>query len=222
MPLFLIILNAVNIERMLKKISSPKAKSVVFMGVMVGISILFFPALRSYYRVAPYPKLYNFIATLPKDALIAGHPSLMDYIPLFAKRKVLVSSEILEPEFRSHYGVMKERVYNFFTAYYATSTREIYDFCERYGVTHLIIDTSQFRREYLMQGDFYFKPFNEYIKKLVHKAFEQHPLMQYMPHEIVTSFALIRIPEGKYLYQQKDIFVVAVADIFPAADGIKN
>ena len=34
-------------------------------------------------------ELYDFISTLPKKALIAGHPEEMDEIPLIAKRKVL-------------------------------------------------------------------------------------------------------------------------------------
>ena len=44
-----------------------------------------------------YRAVYAALAATPKDALIAGHPNLMDTIPTFARRRAFATYELAHP-----------------------------------------------------------------------------------------------------------------------------
>ena len=82
--------------------------------------------------------VYEFVATLPKDAMFAGEPEVMTGIPAFSRRSVLIRG--LFP---------KGPVVQSFDAQYAESPGTVLSFCERYGVDYLVIDSKVFSPEYL-------------------------------------------------------------------------
>ncbi|MGC9398902.1 MAG: hypothetical protein ACP5HM_07175 [Anaerolineae bacterium] len=99
--------------------------------------------------------LLRYIATLPEDALLAGSPDILSNIPLFSQRSVFLSREI------SFVG--RERVIDFFAAYYSEDKETIMDFCEKYGVDYMVVDLSEFTEEYMQEGEFFYAPYNAYI-----------------------------------------------------------
>ncbi|MDM8528621.1 hypothetical protein QUF58_10475 [Anaerolineales bacterium HSG24] len=106
----------------------------------------------------PERDLYEFVALLPKGALLAGEPKFMTNIPLFSKRSVLFRG--LHP--KNDYAIL-----DFFTAKYTNSPNEITDFCKKYNVTYLAVDVETFNPSYLAEGDFFYEPYNSYITEML-------------------------------------------------------
>jgi hypothetical protein len=101
--------------------------------------------------------VYRFLSTLPEDVMIAGDPSVMNGVPLFAERSVLVRE--LQPR--------DTPVMEFFTAYYAETTKEVMTFCRRYEVDYLVIDRNDFSPDYIAKRQFFYQPYNDAIVDLV-------------------------------------------------------
>jgi hypothetical protein len=155
---------------------------------------LFFPGLKPARIVILQEErdILEFIATLPKDVLIAGVPEVMSNIPVFAQRRVLFSSE--KP------GTDTQAIIESFDAYYAESGQEVLDFCSEYGIDYWIVDAEQFEEPFLSEQRFFFDPFNDKIIERIQGR---------------QDFILPRIPEQARLFQAGEFFVVACdADAF--------
>lgn len=198
LPIFLILFTSLNINKFYETIK-PKGKQLIFLlSFVLFIPFCFMPKLQRYSFTAPSPDLYRFLKTLPKSILVAGHPVLMDYVPAFAKRKVFINEETSLPYFLDFYPIIKERTYQFFKAYYSDNLADVYEFCKNYNITHFVVYKSHFSRGYLMKGQFYFNPFNEYINNLIKGK---------------TIFALMDILDSKKIFEDNEVFVVRVEDI---------
>ena len=112
-------------------------------------------------------KLYQFISTLPKDAVIAGPPMEMDNIPLFARRIVFVSDEAAQPLYPRFYQEMKRRLKESYAAYYATDERVVREFGVKNRVRYMVVKKEDFTHG-LHRGKYY-EPYNGYIKSLIHQ-----------------------------------------------------
>lgn len=196
LPIFLILLIGTHAEATIKKNIKSLKTRLIILSVFISLTgIYFIPRLQKYYIIADQPELYKYLQTLPKNIMIAGHPSLMDNVPIFAKRKVLINEETSEPYYNNYYPIIKKRTYDFFRAYYSCSPKEIYKFCKKYNLTHMVVYTPDFNNNYLKAGRFYLNPFNEYISSLI-------------MHN--SKFALIEIPESEKVFKTKDIFVIKI------------
>jgi len=102
-------------------------------------------------------RLYPFLGTLPKDALIAGWPSgAMDNVSYFGERRVLVTFECHLPFNKGYTDEMRRRTEALFKAYFASEPEPLIALRERFGVTHLLVDT----RHYGGHAPSYFRPFD--------------------------------------------------------------
>jgi hypothetical protein len=101
-----------------------------------------------------YRPLYAALAQTPKAALIAGHPNLMDNVPTFAQRAVLVNYELAHPWSQGYWRRIRPRLEDFFQAYYATDPQVVRDFCRKYQVSFLVVDKRHFTPEFLAGGRF--------------------------------------------------------------------
>jgi hypothetical protein len=111
-----------------------------------------------------YRALYSALASTPKDALIAGHPNLMDTIPTFARRRAFATYELAHPWSRGYWAKLNPRLHDLFQAYYAADPQTVVDFCRKYGIAFLIVDDRHFSPEFLQGGDFLFPYEKPYIK----------------------------------------------------------
>lgn len=102
--------------------------------------------------------VYRYVATLPKDAVLAGDPDLMTNIPLFSKRSVF---------FRGLFPRRDAPISDYFDIQYSESLPPVLDFCQRYQITHLVLDTREFEQEYIARGEFFYQPWNDEIIKIV-------------------------------------------------------
>jgi colanic acid/amylovoran biosynthesis glycosyltransferase len=114
-------------------------------------------------------KLFQFLQMLPVDSLIAAPPEIADNIPVFAKRRVFINSELSLPLYDKYWYSVKTRTYDFFKAYYADNFKTVSDFSLKYRIDYLIFRKSDFKEPALRSNDFYFEPFNTYIKRLIEK-----------------------------------------------------
>jgi hypothetical protein len=103
-----------------------------------------------------YRPLYAALATTPKDALIAGHPNLMDTVPTFTRRRAFATYELAHPWSRGYWAKLKPRLTDLFRAYYAADPREVVAFCRKYGIAFFIVDDRHFTPAFLQGGYFLF------------------------------------------------------------------
>lgn len=110
-------------------------------------------------RVDPKAKLLPFIATLPKDALLAGWPQTMDNVPYVSRRQALVTMEC-HVAFNVGYVLeMRRRVRAIVDAYFAHDRAPLLALRDGFHVTHLVVDTRHFAT-----APTYFKPFDRPVR----------------------------------------------------------
>jgi hypothetical protein len=128
--------------------------------------------------------VYEFVSTLPKDAMLMGDPDVMSGIPLLSQRSVL---------FRALQHKPSAPILQFFDVYYAKSPHAVLDFCQAYSIDYLVINREQFAPDYLAASKFFYNPYNEVIAQTVAAR---------------TSFILPQIPNDRKLFQSDDLFVI--------------
>jgi hypothetical protein len=107
------------------------------------------------YDYSAYRPLFAALAQTPKDALVAGHPNLMDNIPTFAQRRAFATFELAHPWSRGYWEKSRPRLEELFTAYYAADPEVVRDFCRRHRISFLIVDDRHFTPDFLQGGRFY-------------------------------------------------------------------
>ncbi len=136
-----------------------------------------------------YRAVYESIATLPKDVLIAGPPSLevLNNIPVFSKRSVFLNGEFLDLTEEA-----KRRGMAIFDAYYTDSPDALAAFIREEGITHLFVVPALFDRELLKEG-YYYHPYRERIVAITAGREE---------------FVLEKVPEDFAVLMTYDAFLV--------------
>ncbi len=103
---------------------------------------------------AVYRPVYAALAHIPKDAIVAGHPNLMDNIPTFVRRRALVTYKLAHPWSQGFWRKIEPRLQDLFAAYYAADPQEVIAFCRKYQVSFLVVDDRHFTPEFLAGGRF--------------------------------------------------------------------
>jgi hypothetical protein len=152
----------------------------------------------NYYRanLSVSSRFYEYLSTLPKNALIAAHPYLADPIPTFAQRKVFLNYELSYAWYDKYWETIEARTRELFAAYYSAEFASIYEFANKHQIDYVVVDTRHFSREFLDQSKPYFEPFNTYVRSLSRDSQE---------------YALMKIPESDKLFKDGDVFVISTA-----------
>lgn len=111
----------------------------------------------------PERELFDALAKLPPDALIAGHPRRLDNIPLWARRRILISYETSQPWFDAMWAEMKARTYASLDAYYATDAAPVRALRDRYGVDVMLVHELDLKPAFALQS-VYYEPFGSYLR----------------------------------------------------------
>ncbi|MBN8530438.1 MAG: hypothetical protein J0L97_01050 [Alphaproteobacteria bacterium] len=108
--------------------------------------------------------LYEALATLPQEAVIAGWPmGMADNIPYLSRRRVLMNYETHQVFHREYTDLMRKRFSCLSRGYFATERAVLLAVLrEECGITHLVVEKP------LLAGDAptYFKPFTGEVKTL--------------------------------------------------------
>jgi hypothetical protein len=167
LPVILLVVVSLTVDRAVAKLTRPGLRFLVS-GAIIGILLIHFDinANASMDNQSDKKEFFEYLGTLPKNVVIAAYPSLADYIPTFAKRKVFLNYELSQPSHDKYWFSIKARTYEFFDAYYADDLAKIVAFCGKNHIDYLIVDKRHFTREFLKTRRLYFEPFNTYIKNL--------------------------------------------------------
>ena len=112
-----------------------------------------------------YASLYDKVRSLPSNALVAGHPMLMDAVHTFGLHNVLASRKLAHPWSLGYWARYEPRLRASLDALYAKDPQTLVELRRRYGVTHIIVDNRQLADAFIQDVPL-FAPYNAYIRKL--------------------------------------------------------
>jgi hypothetical protein len=110
-------------------------------------------------RISPKAGLYQFVSTLPQDALVAGWPSAMDNVPYVTHRRAFVTFETHQAFQKGYVDTLRRRMHALIDAYFAADEAALVALRDDFGVTHLVVDKRHFKKP---PG--YFRPFGGWTK----------------------------------------------------------
>jgi hypothetical protein len=135
-------------------------------------------------------------------ALIAGQPTLVDPVPLFAKRKVYASSETWHPFYTEYNREMKRRIAISLRAHYAKDLNELLELLTPEGVDYFVFERKAFYPHNLSKAS-YLLPFSAMVKEL-----GSRPPSEYAYRQLPRAVDLDKAPYMPYRDN-----LVAVVDV---------
>ncbi len=208
-PLLLIIAVALGMGILIRRLPGPTARRLVQAIALAGV-LAHAPGMASagLDDYSAHAELYRWAEGLPKKTLIAGHPEVLEGIPLFAARRVLATEETSNPYFVGYWRRMEERLYSLFDAYYGEDLETLRNLVERYEIDYLVVDETTFEPEFFARPrrGAYFQPFGAYIDELTADGHE---------------FALLQLAKRDRVFESTDghVWAVAVAEVFRHRPG---
>jgi len=128
----------------------------------------------------PDPDFYRVIdQKLPPDAVLAGNPEAFPGVPLYSKRRLLVSSEVSHPFYPVYYAEMTRRLKIAWASVYARSRDQFVDALKKEGVGYFIFKKSDYTIKKLGHA-VTFQPLGAYVKNLSNFPGEQFFYTQLM------------------------------------------
>lgn len=95
-------------------------------------------------------ELYAFLASQPKDSLIASIAQQADFVPTFARRSVLASQETGIVYHKGYYTQYRQRMLDLIQAQYSPDRDVLRRFNQQYGIDFWLVDEAAFKRKYLL------------------------------------------------------------------------
>lgn len=156
-----------------------------------------------------------------KAAVIAGHPTHVNPVTLFAKRKVYVSAEVAHPFYPVFYAEMERRLEKSLRAHYASSIHEFLDQLADEEIDYFVFSRQRFYGSSLAKETFY-EPFNGLVRELTardpadyaYKLFPKRVAIDkfpYMPfrddHSVIIDLQKLR----DYLTERPNALTKAIA-----------
>ena len=121
-------------------------------GLLLLAALLAAPGDRDRGTRCPDGESVRYLATLPKDAVIAGDPFDLKCLPGTARRAVVISTQ-LAPSYELDYLLAgRARMFETLLAYYGSSAQPIADLRTRYGATHLWVRRAAVAAELTTRG----------------------------------------------------------------------
>ena len=136
---------------------------LMILALVVGVARSYHQGLNDYRKLIP---VYQAVQALPKKARLAGHPYTMDNVQTFGQRPVLVNYEQAHPWSKGLWKEEDRRLRDLFAAYYSADPGLIRDFCQRYRITHLVVEKARYDPGFIQQGAF-FAPYDKLVQGLV-------------------------------------------------------
>ena len=164
-------------------------------GAVLAMGLLLWPDARSIIATPvdrDLENVYAFIAQLPKDTLVAAHPTLADDIPLRSRRSVLTSTETSMPWLKGYYAIVKPRVEASLRAAYATDIADLDAQLAPFGVGVFVTGPM------VWSETKYLEPYDsELFQDLLARGRDK-------------GFALREPPPDRVLYRSGDYYVLSV------------
>ncbi len=127
----------------------------------------------------------SFLETLPRDVLIAAHPSISSDVEMFAKRSVLFSGITNAPNFATYGLTVENRIGRFYDAYYAADLESVRRFAREERVDYLLVDERDFGAEAALRAR-YVSPWTERAEALLRRTPAAHMALAKPPAAAIT------------------------------------
>ncbi len=124
----------------------------------------------------------------PIDSLVAGHPTHLDSVFLFAARQGYVTTETAHPFYRTYNEEMKRRLSISLKAHYARTLDELVAILEPEGIDYFVFERKQFYPKALEEAK-YFPPLD-----VLNKELTSRPYTDYAFRELPSAPDLHRYP----------------------------
>lgn len=136
----------------LERTRNPAAAGALVTGVaLVALLVLAGQGTRG--TACPTRAATVYLASLPKDAVIAGDPNDLKCLPATTRRAVVISTQLAPSYEAAYFRRSRARMFAMLRAYYGPSTSAIADLRTRYGATDLWIRRSAIEAEMAPQGN---------------------------------------------------------------------
>jgi hypothetical protein len=133
--------------------------------------------------------LYDAIAQLPVDAVIAGWPfSAIENVPYVSRRAALLTFETHQAFHKEYADEMRDRMRALIDATLATSNEPLIRLRDEHGVTHMLVYLPHLQGARLK----YFKPFNQWVAEAQQRRAGKPLLLE----SVVDNHAIYR--HGNY------------------------
>jgi len=116
-------------------------------GLTLAAAVLTLPGRVPPGQTCPRTPAMEYLATLPKDAVIAGDPMDLKCVPVSASRPVVISTQLAFSYERGYFREGRARMFAMLRAYYGPNAAPLADLRTRYGATYLLVDRRAVRRE---------------------------------------------------------------------------
>jgi len=132
----------------------------IFMAAL-GAALILYPDIAAHtgsgfpltrYRVGEQPVVYEFLASQPRDILVASVSDEANYLPPFAKRSIVFGDKyaaLVSVEFRRQ---MHERAIDVMRGNYSPDLRDAQAIIRKYGVTFWLVRRSSFSPTYVRES----------------------------------------------------------------------
>jgi hypothetical protein len=121
-------------------------------------------------NLCPKRPVSAYLATLPKDAIIAGDPRDVMCVPATARRAVVISTQLAPSYEVSYFRDARRRMFDDLRAYYGPSADAIATLGERYGATDLLVKRDAIRHELAPDGARWRRdrlPYGAFVRQLL-------------------------------------------------------
>jgi hypothetical protein len=123
------------------------AAGALLTGVALIAAVVALPGRVPPGQACPSTPAVQYLATLPKSAVIAGDPMDLKCLPVSASRAVVISTQLAFSYERGYFLDGRARMFAMLRAYYGPSVAALTELRRRYGATHLLVDRRAIRRE---------------------------------------------------------------------------
>ncbi len=120
------------------------------------------------------------------ESLVAGHPTHINGVPLFAGRKAFATTEIAHPFYPKYYEEIRRRLIISLRAHYSTSLKEIYELLKPEGVNYFVFSRKRFS-EKALKNEKYFSPLDILVHELTARTPEEYAFSSLLPKVDLTK-----------------------------------
>jgi hypothetical protein len=141
------------------------------------------------YRLTSRGKVFAWLReNTPEHALIAGEPTHLDPVQLFARRRGYVTTETTHPFYQRYYAELKRRYEIALRAHFSQSLEELVALLEPEGIDYFVFRREDFYPQNLASLK-YFAPFDTLAKE-----FSQRPLESLVYKQLPSEVSLSEVP----------------------------
>jgi len=155
-----------------------------------------------------YASLYAFMRTLPLDSRIAAHPKDGDNLPYWGARATVTNFETASPWFVDNWRRYDKRTRDTLEALYATDRKALFDYTEEYGVTHLYLQRSRYKKDFKERSAL-FEPYTSHVNRRLEGK---------KPADLV----LHQVPKSAIVFGKRDRILVSVERLRAARKSRKQ